>query len=128
MKRTSLLVLLLAVGFLVWATPVPSVTGSAPKPSSLQSQQSDHQQPMTPSIANRDQNQDHPPSRDFTGKIISMQGVCVLKNVNNRILYQLDDQQEAHLFNGKVVTVTGMLDKSSQTILVESIRPVSSTK
>jgi hypothetical protein len=52
-----------------------------------------------------------------------MQGVCVLKDLYNNDLYQLDDQQEAHRYSGKLVTVTGMLDKASETILVESIRP-----
>ncbi|GEM_PF-1436983 len=127
MKRTSLLVLLLAAGVLVWAAPVPPVSASAPRPLKFQ-QELGPQHPVSSNAANQDHSQDRPPSRDFTGRIISLQGVCVLKDPHSQILYQLDDQQEAHSYNGKAVTVTGMLDSASQTILVESIRPVRSMK
>jgi hypothetical protein len=71
-------------------------------------------------------NTDEPPVRQFKGKIVSMAGVCVLKERHSKVLLQLDDQQEAHKYNGKAVVVTGMLNKPSETILVERIRPAAS--
>lgn len=129
MKRTSLFALLLTFGFLVGTVPGQWAFGST-SPSSLSQthQQPEHPQRVIPNPPNQDRDQDHPPSQNFTGRIVSMQGVCVLKDLYNKVLYQLDDQQEAHSYTGKIVTVTGMLDKASQTILVEDIQPADPSK
>lgn len=125
MKRTSLLVFLLGAGIVAWTMPVQPVSTSPLRPHQSQFQQPPgSQDPLISTVANQDQSQERPPTREFTGRIISLQGVCVLKDSHSRVLYQLDDQQEAHSYQGKTVTVTGMLESASQTILVESIRPV----
>lgn len=58
----------------------------------------------------------------FTGKILSQNGAqLILRDDSNATWYHLDDQQQAGKFLGKNVSVTGILDQSTDTIRVRSI-------
>ena len=58
----------------------------------------------------------------FTGKILSQNGAqFILRDEANDTWYHLDDQQQAKKFLGKSVSVTGVLDQSTDTIRVRSI-------
>ncbi|HZQ67080.1 MAG TPA: DUF5818 domain-containing protein [Terriglobales bacterium] len=55
----------------------------------------------------------------FTGTVVKAGGKYVLKN--DTMTYQLDDQVKAGQFEGKTVTVSGDLDKSTSIIHVSDI-------
>ena len=58
----------------------------------------------------------------FQGKILSQNGEqFILRDDANETWYHLDDQQQAKKFLGKNVSVTGVLDQSTDTIRVRSI-------
>jgi uncharacterized protein YdeI (BOF family) len=124
MKRTSLI--LIAVFAMVMlpaafgqGTPSQSQDPSAQTPSAPQPGQN----PSTdnaPSSASSPDNEMH----SFVGSIV--------KNGDKYMLhtggadYQLDDQAQASKFEGKDVKVTGQVDRSSDTIRVQSIELASS--
>ena len=59
--------------------------------------------------------------RIFTGTIVTVTGgAFALKEAKTDVLYGLDNQALAHQFAGKMVTVTGTLDKAAM-IHVENI-------
>jgi len=77
---------------------------------------------------NQSQEQSQTQSQDpvvisiFTGKILSQNGEhFILRDDVNETWYHLDDQQQAGKFLGKNVSVTGVLDPSTDTIRVRSI-------
>jgi hypothetical protein len=59
----------------------------------------------------------------FTGSIVKSGGKLMLRSGGTD--YELDDQSQAKSFEGKDVKVNGQLDKSSNTIKVQSIEPAS---
>jgi uncharacterized protein YdeI (BOF family) len=121
MKRTSLI--LIAVFAMVMlpaafgqGTPSQSQDPSTQTPSAQQPSQS-------PSTDN--------PSSSASDALHSFVG-SIVKNGDKYMLhtggtdYQLDDQTLASKFEGKDVKVTGQVDRSSDTIRVQSIEPASS--
>ncbi|HEY6304441.1 MAG TPA: DUF5818 domain-containing protein [Terriglobales bacterium] len=60
----------------------------------------------------------------FSGKIVKSGDKLVLKDINNKTTYLLDDQRKAKDFLNQSVTVTGVLDASTGTIQVSAIEPV----
>jgi hypothetical protein len=68
------------------------------------------------------QSQDQSTISIFTGKILSQNGEqFILRDDANETWYHLDDQKQAGKFLGKIVSVTGVLDQSTDTIRVRSI-------
>ena len=61
----------------------------------------------------------------FVGKIAKSKGALVLKD-DSGTTYNLDNTDQAKQFVGKSVTVTGTLDKSTNTIHVANIEASSS--
>ncbi len=61
------------------------------------------------------------PKQKFEGKISRASDRLVLEDKANKVIYQLDDQQLAELFEGKEVRVTGRLDPESNTIFISDI-------
>jgi lipopolysaccharide export system protein LptA len=61
--------------------------------------------------------------KSFSGTVVKMQKQYVLKT--DTATYQLDDQTKAKQFNGKQVTVSGILDQSTSMIRVSDIQPAS---
>jgi hypothetical protein len=123
MKRTSLI--LTAVFALVM---LPAAFGQG-TPSHSQAPT------QTPTIHEPSQNPstNNPPSSDSSSSdaLHSFVG-SIVKNGDKYMLhtggadYQLDDQAQASKFEGKDVKVTGQVDRSSDTIRVQSIEPASS--
>ena len=65
---------------------------------------------------------DQPAIGVFKGKILSQNGEqFILRDDVNETWYHLDDQQRAGKFLGKIVSVTGILDQTTDTIRVRSI-------
>ena len=60
-----------------------------------------------------------------TVNCVKMGSKYVLFNPSNKSVYQLDDQTKPAQFAGDKVTVTGTLDKASQTIRVTDIKAAS---
>jgi hypothetical protein len=66
--------------------------------------------------------QGQPKSVNFSGKIVSQNGVrFVLRDEGNNVWYHLDDQEKAGKLVGKDVVVTGSFDGLTGTIRVQSI-------
>ncbi len=76
------------------------------------------QQPMQPDDSNA------PAVTTFSGKIVKSGDKLVLKDINNKTTYLLDDQRKAKDFLNQSVKVTGVLDASTGTIRVSAIEPV----
>ncbi len=69
---------------------------------------------------------DQPAIGVFKGKILSQNGEqFILRDDVNETWYHLDDQQQAGKFLGKIVSVTGVLDQTTDTIRVRSINEAS---
>jgi Protein of unknown function (DUF5818) len=78
--------------------------------------------PQTTRVQVQNHSQDQPAIGIFKGKILSQNGEqFILKDDVNETWYHLDDQLQAKKFLGKKVTVTGVLDQSTDTIRVHSI-------
>ena len=61
----------------------------------------------------------------FTGRVRKEQGQLVLNDPVTKMNYQFDDQAKAKPYVGKQVKVTGKLDMKKNTILIDSIEPLS---
>jgi Protein of unknown function (DUF5818) len=61
----------------------------------------------------------------FTGRVANEQGRLVLQDPVTKMSYRLDDQSKARPYVGKHVKVIGKLEMKSNTILIDSIEPVS---
>ncbi len=64
-------------------------------------------------------------AKTFTGSIAKENGELVLKDPVTKVSYKLDDPAKAKQYVGKQVKVTGKLDMDSNTIEIESIKPLS---
>lgn len=64
-------------------------------------------------------------TKTFSGVVVKVNGEVALKDPVTKVIYKLDDADKAKQFVGKRVKVTGKLQMNSNTILVESIEPVS---
>jgi lipopolysaccharide export system protein LptA len=62
-------------------------------------------------------------TQNFSGTVVKAKNHYVLKT--DRMTYQLDDETKAQQFEGKQVTVTGTVDKSTSIIRVTDIQPAS---
>jgi hypothetical protein len=77
--------------------------------------------PVGPSFVAQHKTPPQEELRIFTGTIVSVSGEAfALKEAKTDMLYGLDNQALAHQFAGKMVTVTGTLDKAAM-IHVENI-------
>jgi lipopolysaccharide export system protein LptA len=61
-------------------------------------------------------------AKTFTGKIAQDSGKFILRDDENKVTYQLDDQDKAKKFDGQEVKITGTLDPQSNTIHVMEIQ------
>jgi hypothetical protein len=77
--------------------------------------------PQTPQMQTPPQ-ENNEDLRTYSGKISSSSGKYVLEGASPRGPYLLDDQKSAKKYEGKNVLVTGLLDRSSNTIHVQKIQ------
>ena len=112
MKKVILIVVLVALGVVVWAVPAMNVQASSP--SVVLTAQQD--EPAEPAAQETE-------SKTFNGKIANHDGKYTLQGEDGKT-YQLDDQDKAKEFDGKSVKVTGTLDEESMTIHVSEIEEV----
>ena len=83
------------------------------------SSQDQPSQGMSQAQPDQDSTQAQPMS--YTGTVMKANGKYVLKTDAGNL--QLDNQTKAKKFNGKQVTVTGTMDKSTGTLHVSDIAP-----
>ena len=57
----------------------------------------------------------------FSGKIKKANGKYTLQDSTGKMVYVLDDQKTAKIYEGKVVMVTGTLDETNNIIHVQKI-------
>ncbi len=62
-------------------------------------------------------------AQSFEGKITKSGDKLVLKDNATQVAYQLDDQDKAKQFEGKVVKVTATMDPNTNTLHVVDITP-----
>ena len=101
----------------------------APQPSGRQTPSPDpkpeNQTPAQPSGSQAQAPaQAQPSAQSFTGTI-SKEGDTYVLKVSDTSSYKLDDQDKAKEFEGKRVTVSGVLDANSNLIRVQKIEPIS---
>jgi hypothetical protein len=103
----------------------------APQPSGRQTPSPDPkpetQTPAQPQPGNSQAQapaQAQPSAQSFTGTI-SKEGDTYVLKVSDTSSYKLDDQDKAKEYEGKRVTVSGVLDPNSNVIRVQKIEPVS---
>jgi hypothetical protein len=77
--------------------------------------------PQTPNMQTPPQ-ENNEDLRTYSGKISISSGKYVLEGASPRGPYLLDDQKSAKKYEGKNVLVTGLLDRSSNTIHVQRIQ------
>ncbi len=112
MKKVILLVVLAALGVVVWALSARNVQASG----SIVSLIAQQEEPAEPAAEETE-------SKGFTGKIASQEGKYILQGEDGKT-YQLDDQDKAKQFDGKNVKVTGTLDEENMTIHISEIEEV----
>lgn len=78
--------------------------------------------PQTPRMQALPQEKNSEDLRTYSGRISSSNGKYVLEGASPRGPYLLDDQKSAKKYEGKSVLVTGVLDRSSNTIRVQKIQ------
>ena len=101
-------------------TPQPSgrqTPSPDPKPETQTPAQPSGSQAQGPAQA-------QPAAQSFTGTI-SKEGDTYVLKVSDTSSYKLDDQDKAKEYEGKRVTVSGVLDPNSNVIRVQKIEPVS---
>ena len=76
-------------------------------------------------VQTQNNSQDQSEIRTFKGKILSNGQRFILKDDDNGVWYNLDNQQQAGTFLGKNVLVMGVLDEPTLTIHVRSITEAS---
>jgi len=111
--KQSLLRLAVLLTFAVGVAAL-SVPASSQEPARSQATASQQQNDM--------QTQDAKP---FSGTIVKEKGKFILKDSATKVSYQLDDQDKAKQFEGKLVKVIGKLDPDNNLIHVETIEAVS---
>ena len=128
MKRTSLI--LIAVFAMVM---LPAAFGqSAPSQSQDPSAQTPAQQTPSTQEPSQSPSTSNPTSSSASSADVHSFVGSIVKNGSKFMLhtggadYELDDQAQAGKFEGKDVKVTGQVDRSSNTIRVQSIEPASS--
>jgi hypothetical protein len=104
----------LAVVILAWILPQAGVA-LAQNPRTQQDRPQSPQTQTPPQENNED-------LRTYSGEISSSSGKYVLEGASPRGPYLLDDQKSAKKYEGKNVLVTGLLDRSSNTIHVQKIQ------
>ena len=109
MKKVILILVLAALGVVVWA--VPATTLQASSSGAVLTAQED--EPAEPAAQETE-------SKEFTGKIANHDGKYTLQGDDGKT-YQLDDQDKAKGFEGKSVKITGTLDEESMTIQISEI-------
>jgi hypothetical protein len=92
----------------------------APKPALSQSREA--QQPGAQQSQKSQQDLSHGQPQVFLGKIIQKGSTYVLKDTSTGARYELDDQTKASHYDGKNVTITGVLDPTSDIIRVNTIK------
>ena len=101
----------------------------APQPSGRQTPSPDPKpETQTPAPPSGSQAQGpaqaQPAAQSFTGTI-SKEGDSYVLKVSDTSSYKLDDQDKAKEYEGKRVTVSGVLDPNSNLIRVQKIEPIS---
>jgi hypothetical protein len=93
---------------------------SKPNQSQADQSQADHpqDQPVQPPA------HDQPSAQAFVGTIVKDGSRFVLK-VSTSVVYQIDDQEKARIYEGKQVRVSGNLDAKSNLLHITSIEAVS---
>jgi hypothetical protein len=98
-------------------TPDPKPENQSPSPAQPPESQPEGSQAQGPAQA-------QPAAQSFTGTI-SKEGDSYVLKVSDTSSYKLDDQDKAKEFEGKRVTVFGVLETNSNLIRVQKIEPVS---
>lgn len=98
------------------AALMPAVFAQEP---SSQGQSAQPSQGMSQAQPDQDSTQAQPMS--YTGTVMKANGKYCLKTDSGNL--QLDDQAKAKKYNGKQVTVTGTMDKSTGMLHVSDIAP-----
>lgn len=112
MKKLNLLVMLVALGVIVWAVPAANL--HAVNSSAVLNAQED--EPAAPAMQETE-------TQTFTGQIMNHDGKYALHGEDGKT-YQLDDQDKAKDFDGKKVKIIGSLDEENMTIQVNEIEEV----
>jgi hypothetical protein len=103
--------------------PAPQPSGrQTPSPDPKPETQTPAQQPVNSQAQAPAQAQ--PAAQSFTGTI-SKEGDTYVLKVSDTSSYKLDDQDKAKEYEGKRVSVFGVLDTNSNVIRVQKIEPVS---
>ena len=120
MKRTSLI--LIAV-FTMVMLPAAFAQGT-PSQSQEPSTQTPNAQQPSPGTDNPSSSASSDTLHNFVGSIVKIGDKYMLHTGGTD--YQLDDQAQASKFEGKDVKVTGQVDRTSDTLRVQSIELASS--
>ena len=99
------------------STPDPKPENQSPSPAQPAESQAGGSQAQGPAPA-------QPAAQSFTGTI-SKEGDTYVLKVSDTSSYKLDDQDKAKEYEGKRVTVSGVLDPNSNLIRVQKIEPLS---
>lgn len=92
----------------------------APMPALSQSRTTDHQDAKSSPAPQQNSKQGQP--EVFLGKIIQKGSTYVLKDISTGAKYELDAQTKASHYDGKNVTITGVLDPRNDIIHVATIK------
>ena len=112
MKKSNLLVMLIAFVVIAWAVPAANL--HAVNHSAVLNAQEN--EPAEPAVQETE-------TQTFTGQIMNHEGKYALHGEDGKT-YQLDDQEKAKDFDGKKVKIVGSLDEESMTIQVNEIEEV----
>ena len=98
------------LALLLWAEPL--LLANNPGPRDLQRRQEAQEPPQA----------DPSGVKSYPGKITKNNGQYMLQDLASSNAYLLDDQKAAKKYDGKMVLVTGVLDKKNNTIHVKRIQ------
>jgi hypothetical protein len=110
---------------LSWIATLTLATAMSPAAFAQQDQSAppSSNEPQTQTSPAPDTSASNQTQNSFSGTVVKAGKHYVLKTETKT--YQLDDQTKAKEFQGKQVTVSGTLDKSTGTIRVSDIQPTS---
>lgn len=120
MKKPILYALLLGMGFVLFAAPRAKGSNQAAQGAAISQQRM-----VSAHVTLQADDDSEQASQTFTGTISKSEDKFVLVGEDSS-KYNLDNQDKAKDFEGKKVTVTGTLDKDSNTIKVSEIQEAAS--
>lgn len=103
-------------------SPAPAYRGTATREQSATPQstqgQNDAQSPTSSDVQTEE-------AHSFTGRVVKESGQLVLKDPVTKVSYRFNDPAKAKQYAGRQVRVRGKLDLDTNTIHIESIKPLS---